>query len=106
MVTPAPLTPEIFPYKLCSEIEMLISMDHNNIVNIYEYYLYRDQVFMVMEYLEGGELLNVIQNNPELLSENNIRKIMSDILSAVAYMHSKNIGSFYATFGNLECTAI
>ena len=79
-------------YNICKEIENLIKLDHHHIVNIYEYYLYSDRIFIVMEYLKGGELFDIINKFPTYLTENNIRKIMKDLLEAVAYMHSKNFG--------------
>lgn len=77
---------------LCLEIELLISVDHQHIVNIYEYFLYNQDIFIVMEYLSGGELFHKILQDQANLTENSIRGFMRNILSAVAYLHSKKIG--------------
>ena len=74
---------------------MLIKIDHNQIVNIYEYYLYTNDIFIVMEYLDGGELFDKIVSDTKYLTENSIRKIMRELLEAVAYLHSKNIGKVF-----------
>jgi serine/threonine protein kinase len=74
---------------------MLINIDHVHIVNIYEYYLYTKDIFIVMEYLNGGELFDKIMSEKHNLTENSIRKMMREILSAVAYLHSKEIGNSY-----------
>ena len=78
--------------ELCREIELLIKLEHNNIVTIYEYYLYTHDIFIVMEFLDGGELFKKITQDTKFLTETSIRKIMRDILGAVAYMHSQKIG--------------
>ena len=77
---------------LCKEIELLIKIDHRNIVNIYEYYLYTNDVFIVMEYLNGGELFDKIIEDQNYLTENYIRKMMKEIIGAISYLHAQNIG--------------
>lgn len=71
---------------------MLLKIDHNNIVNIYEYYLYTNDIFIVMEMLTGGELFNKIVSDTKYLTENYIRKTMLDVLDGVSYLHNKKIG--------------
>ena len=71
---------------------MLIAVDHIHIVNIHEYYLYTKDIFIVMEHLNGGELFDKIKNDKDKLTENSIRKMMKEIISAIAYLHSKGIG--------------
>ena len=78
---------------------MLISVDHMHIVNIYEYYLYNKDIFIVMEYLNGGELFDKIISEKNQLTENSIRKMMKEILGATCYLHSKGIGIYpFVTF--------
>lgn len=84
--------------ELCREIELLIKIDHNNIVNIYEYYLYTHDIFIVMEFLDGGELFKKIVQDTKYLTEMSIRKIMRDILGAVAYLHGQKIGNALSPF--------
>jgi serine/threonine protein kinase len=43
------------------EAEVLKSMNHKNIVKIYNFYTLSDrEVVFIMEYLEGGELLDLL----------------------------------------------
>jgi serine/threonine protein kinase len=72
---------------------MLIKIDHINIVNIFEYYLYTNDIFIVMDYFDGGELFNKIVQDTKYLTERSIRNIMKDILGAVAYLHGQDIGN-------------
>ena len=76
---------------MCKELEFLITIDHNHIVNIFEYYLYTELVYIVMEYLSGGELLNKIRYNLDNLNEGFIKKTMREILGAVSYLHKNQI---------------
>jgi serine/threonine protein kinase len=47
------------------EAELLKSLDHRNIVKIYSCYTLQNmQVIFIMEYLEGGELLEYVECNP------------------------------------------
>lgn len=43
------------------EVEVLTSIDHPNIVKIYEFFEDDAHIYIVMEYLEGGELFNKIK---------------------------------------------
>jgi serine/threonine protein kinase len=71
---------------------MLIKIDHVNIVKIFEYYLYTKEIFIVMEFFDGGELFNKIISDKKYLTERSIRQIMKDILGAVSYLHGQEIG--------------
>lgn len=68
-------------------------MDHPNIVKIHEYYIYIHDIFIVMEYLNGGELFYKITQNRNDLTEMFIQKVMRELISALSYMHSINIGN-------------
>lgn len=78
--------------QICKEIELLAKLDHPNIVKIYEYYIYTHDIFIVMEYLNGGELFEKLTTNRKALNEKVMHKIMKELMSALAYMHNLNIG--------------
>lgn len=42
--------------KLFDEVEILKSLDHPNIVNVYEIFMDDDNYYVIMEYLSGGDL--------------------------------------------------
>lgn len=79
--------------QICREIELLIKVDHKNIVTIYEYYMYTSDIFIVMELLEGGELFDRITSDKKSLTLKVIMNIMSQLLNSLAYLHSQNIGN-------------
>jgi calcium-dependent protein kinase len=45
-----------FVQELKNEIEVLRSLDHPNIVKLYEVYSYHKQIYLVLELCEGGDL--------------------------------------------------
>lgn len=69
---------------------MLRNLDHNNIIKLYEVYEGNKNVYLVMEYVEGGELFAFIKSKKNY-SEEIVRKIMKCFLNALAHCHSKNI---------------
>ena len=72
------------------EVTILKSMDHVNIIKVYEVYQYEGNLCIVQEYCKGGELFDRIIKNGSI-SENQAAKYMLQIVSAVQYMHSKGI---------------
>mmetsp|Transcript_17317 Transcript_17317/g.25587 ORF Transcript_17317/g.25587 Transcript_17317/m.25587 type:complete len:732 (-) Transcript_17317:106-2301(-) len=80
------VTDKVFVRELKNEIEILKSLDHPHIVRPIETFLYRNQLFIVMELCSGGDLYS---QDPYV--EDEAARIISSILSAVSYMHSKNV---------------
>ena len=64
--------------------------DHPNIVPVYDFFEEDDGWFLVMEYIEGETLQQLI-NRVGLVPPNRGLKIFKGILSATAHAHSKNI---------------
>lgn len=69
----------------------MIKIDHPNIIGIYEYYIFTNDLFISMEYLSGNTLFEQITQNKDHLTENTIRHITQQLLEAVNSMHSNNI---------------
>jgi calcium-dependent protein kinase len=65
-------------------------LDHPNIVKLYEIYQDQKNIYLITEYLEGGELFDLILKTKHF-NENIAAKIMKQLLSAVSYCHNKNI---------------
>lgn len=73
-----------------SEVEILKTLDHPNIVKVFEYFEDDCNYYIVMEYCEGGDLFDKIiefGNFHELQALN----IMKKIFSALNYLHSKGV---------------
>ena len=75
---------------IMNEIKILSKMDHLNILKIIEYFEDEHNIFLITEYLEGGELYDRLIEKKNF-SELNASKILKQILSAVSYMHNNGI---------------
>jgi calcium-dependent protein kinase len=75
-----------------NEINILGALDHPNIVKIYEFYIEEEnrKCYIVMENLLGGELFTRIVNEKHI-SEANAVNIMRQLLTGVAFCHSRKI---------------
>ena len=73
--------------ELFKEIDLLKNIHHTNIVEYYNYYKDEDNIYIVMEYLNGGTLKNYINENKENITENDARIIIKQLLHALSYLH-------------------
>ena len=72
------------------EISILRALDHPNILKLYDIYDFRNVIYLVTEYCEGGELFHHIVKSKHL-TEAQAAKIMRQIFSAVSYLHANRI---------------
>eukprot|EP01120_Amphizonella_sp_Union-15-10_P016850 TRINITY_DN9141_c0_g1_i1.p1 TRINITY_DN9141_c0_g1~~TRINITY_DN9141_c0_g1_i1.p1 ORF type:complete len:427 (+),score=67.58 TRINITY_DN9141_c0_g1_i1:71-1351(+) len=72
------------------EISIMKKMYHTNIVKLYEVIETGRYIFLVMELLGGGELMNLI-NMGGPLSEDSARKYFREIIAAIDYCHSNHV---------------
>jgi len=72
-----------------TEIDALKSLRHPGIIELYDVYMTDRKIYIVMEFMSGGELFDyVVQKGT--LTEEEAAKIVRKVTSAIAYMHSKN----------------
>jgi calcium-dependent protein kinase len=74
---------------LINEIQLLVSLDHPNIIKFYESYQDEYYLHIIMEYCSGGELFKKLSKTN--IKESDVAKIVWIILSAISYCHSKGI---------------
>jgi 5'-AMP-activated protein kinase catalytic alpha subunit len=72
--------------KIRREIQNLKLFRHPHIIKLYQVINTPSDIFMVMEYVSGGELFDHIVKNGRL-SENEGRKFFQQIISGVDYCH-------------------
>ena len=72
--------------QLKAEIEILRSVDHPNVVKVYETYLDEQSLYLVMEYCIGGELFDHIMEGGKF-SEQGAARIVTQVLGALKYLH-------------------
>jgi len=80
------VTEKVFIDELRNEIAILKDLDHPNIVRAIETFEWRGKISIVMELCSGGDLYH---RDP--YTEQEAARIVSSILSAIAYMHSRNV---------------
>lgn len=74
---------------IITEIEVMREYQHDNIVNYIESYLVGKELWVVMEYLEGGALTDVVTET--VLTEGQIAGITQKCVDALAYLHKQEI---------------
>ncbi|XP_012055826.1 PREDICTED: uncharacterized protein LOC105618903 [Atta cephalotes] len=72
------------------EIQIMSSVQHPNIIHIYEVFENREKMVLVMEYAAGGELYDYLSER-KVLSEHEARRIFRQIATAVFYCHKHKI---------------
>jgi len=73
-----------------TEIDIMKSLDHPNIIKLYETFEDARNIYIVMELCTGGELFDRIIEQ-EKFTERDAARIMKQILSALAYCHANGI---------------
>lgn len=75
------------------EIYTLAILGHKNIMSLHEVIDTRTNVYLVMELCDGKSLYHLIKKTNETkepgLPENYVRKVFTQIVEGVAYMHSR-----------------
>ena len=74
---------------LFNEVVIMRDYHHPNIVEMYDSYLVEDELWVVMEYLEGGALTDIVTN--VRMSEEQIATVCKMCLKALAYLHSQGV---------------
>mmetsp|Transcript_28212 Transcript_28212/g.56333 ORF Transcript_28212/g.56333 Transcript_28212/m.56333 type:complete len:531 (-) Transcript_28212:187-1779(-) len=72
------------------EIQTLRTLQHPNIIRLFDVYITKEKIYIIMELMEGGELFDyVVQKGT--LTEEEASRIVRKVTSALVYMHSKNV---------------
>jgi len=67
------------------------SCKHGNLVNFIDCYLSDAAIWVVMEYVEGASLTQVIENCRDTVREEQIAFICKKVLEGMMYLHARNI---------------
>ena len=76
---------------IINEINILMKLDHPNIVKIFEFYISDTKYYLITEYCPGGSLFNLINENKGPFTEIQASFIMHQLLSAINYCHKMKI---------------
>lgn len=75
---------------MLNEINTLRSLDHPNIVKIFEYFEDEKRFYIVTEHIQGGELFDEIIAKGKF-NERDAATLMKQLLSCVSYCHEHHI---------------
>jgi serine/threonine protein kinase len=76
--------------RLAKEIRLLRLLNHPNVIRLHEVLHTPTEILMVMEYVEGGDLLEVLNTHPRF-HESEVRHIFCQICSGVSFCHSLGV---------------
>jgi 5'-AMP-activated protein kinase catalytic alpha subunit len=76
--------------RVSREIYILKTVRHPNIIQLYEIIETSKQLYLIMEYANGGELFDYIVSH-QRVNEPEACKFFQQILSGVEYLHKLNI---------------
>ncbi|KAF2271997.1 Pkinase-domain-containing protein [Westerdykella ornata] len=81
---------KLIPFGLEREICIMKLLDHPNIVRLHDIWENRNEIYLIMEYVEGGELFHYI-GEQGMLEEIEVVFLFRQILAALEYCHRLHI---------------
>ncbi len=72
------------------EAEIVAKLKHPNIVRVFDFGLEQEHAYMVMEYIQGESLAELMQRNGPLTLEQTLT-ILDDVTNALMYAHTSQI---------------
>ena len=79
----------VFRERFAREAKVIASLEHTHILPIYDYGIVDDTAYLVMRFLEGGSLSDLLAEGPPPLAQ--VGQIFGQIARGLAYAHSKGI---------------
>ncbi len=76
------------------EARAMANLSHPNIVRVYDFDVYEDSYYLVMEYINGGTLKEHLQeraSNGDPMPMENAVRIITQVADALAYAHRRNM---------------
>ena len=74
---------------IINEILVMKDSKHKNVVNFIDSFLVKGDLWVVMEYMEGGSLTDVVTFN--MMSEGQIAAVCRETLHGLQFLHSKGV---------------
>ncbi|KAL2938095.1 CBL-interacting protein kinase 32 [Bienertia sinuspersici] len=76
--------------QLRREIATMKRIKHPNVIRLYEVLGSKTKIYIVLEYVTGGELFDKIVHNGRMV-EDEARKYFQQLINAVDYCHSRGV---------------
>ncbi|KAJ3269859.1 p21 protein (Cdc42 Rac)-activated kinase [Terramyces sp. JEL0728] len=74
---------------IINEILVMRSNRHKNIINFIDCYFYKEDLWVVMEYMEGGTLTDTLVTN--YMTEPQIAVVCREVLEGLLHLHSSHV---------------
>ncbi|KAL2001789.1 hypothetical protein VTN02DRAFT_1217 [Thermoascus thermophilus] len=78
------------PFGIEREVVIMKLIEHPNVINLYDVWENRGELYLVLEYVEGGELFDYVSANGPLPEEEAVR-LFRQIIAGLSYCHRFNI---------------
>ncbi|KAJ6015236.1 hypothetical protein N7540_009827 [Penicillium herquei] len=72
------------------EVVIMKLIEHSNVISLYDVWENRGELYLVLEYVEGGELFDYVSQNGPLPEEEAVR-LFRQIIAGLGYCHRFNI---------------
>ncbi|PWY83502.1 Pkinase-domain-containing protein [Aspergillus heteromorphus CBS 117.55] len=86
----AGIGPRQIPSGLEREVVIMKLIEHPNVINLYDVWENRGELYLVLEYVEGGELFDYVSKHGPLPEEEAVR-LFRQIIAGLGYCHRFNI---------------
>uniref|UniRef100_G3PG48 non-specific serine/threonine protein kinase n=1 Tax=Gasterosteus aculeatus TaxID=69293 RepID=G3PG48_GASAC len=74
---------------LFNDVVIMRDYHHENVVDMYNSYLVGDELWVVMEFLEGGALTDIVTHTR--MNEEQIATVCLSVLRALSYLHTQGV---------------
>ncbi|XP_028809023.1 serine/threonine-protein kinase PAK 6b [Denticeps clupeoides] len=74
---------------LFNEVAIMRDYRHRNVVEMYKSALVEEELWVIMEYLQGGDLTRIVSETS--LTEEQIATVCEAVLQALAYLHAQGV---------------
>ncbi|KAI1622454.1 serine/threonine protein kinase [Exophiala viscosa] len=82
--------PRTMPFGIEREVVIMKLIEHPNIINLYDIWENRGELYLVLEYVSGGELFDYVSSNGAL-PEGEAVRLFRQIIAGLSYCHRFNI---------------
>ena len=73
------------------EARSLAKLDHPNIVGVHQVFEDNDTAYMALDFIEGHDLLKMIEDGKQSLTPAQIRTVLRELLGAVGFIHDQGM---------------
>jgi serine/threonine protein kinase len=73
------------------EARALAQLEHPNIVGVHQIFKENGTAYMAMDFVEGPDLFEIIETQPERLTPKEVTRILKALLKALSFVHEQGI---------------